>query len=209
MEAQLGEPSIAPSPKRGILASVWAFIARPSAHFSLGALVVVGGLLGVLSWGGLHWAIEHTNNERFCISCHEMGDNNFVELQETIHYKNRSGVRATCPDCHVPKEWAPKMLAKIRATADLYQHVAGHFGTPEKFEEKRARLAQIVWQSMKANDSRECGSCHSTAAMDPHKQSGASQVMMLALKDGATCIDCHKGIAHYLPKFGQRNARND
>ena len=206
----MSEPSITPSPKRGILARVWAFISRPSAQFSLGGLVVLGGLLGVLSWGGLHWAIEHTNNERFCISCHEMGDNNFVELQKTIHFKNRSGVRATCPDCHVPKEWAPKMMAKIRATADLYRHLAGHFSTPEKFEDKRSRLAQVVWQSMKANDSRECRSCHSTTAMDPHKQSqAATQVMMLALKSGATCIDCHKGIAHSLPKSNHRNARND
>jgi trimethylamine-N-oxide reductase (cytochrome c), cytochrome c-type subunit TorC len=62
---------------------------------------------------------------------------------------------------------------------------------------------------MKANDSRECRSCHSATAMDPHKQSQASQVMMLALKSGATCIDCHMGIAHFLPKSRQRNALND
>ncbi|MGB8398906.1 NapC/NirT family cytochrome c [Bradyrhizobium sp.] len=45
-----------------------------------------------------------------------------------------------------------------------------------------------------------CRNCHSVESMDPHKQSQASQVMLLALKNGATCIDCHRGIAHHLPK---------
>ena len=33
-----------------------------------------------------------------------MKDNVFVEYRDTIHYANRSGVRASCPDCHVPHE---------------------------------------------------------------------------------------------------------
>jgi cytochrome c-type protein NapC len=200
MDHPLGEPSIAPSPKRGVLARAWAFVSRPSARFSLGAIAFSGLLFGVLLWGGLHWALERVNNEKFCISCHEMGENNYAELRETIHFKNRSGVRATCPDCHVPKQWLPKMIAKIKASADVYRHVMGRYNTPEKFEEKRARLAQNVWNAMKENDSRECRSCHSADSMDPHKQSATSEVMMLALKNGATCIDCHMGIAHYLPK---------
>jgi len=53
---------------------------------------------------------------------------------------------------------------------------------------------------MKVTDSRACRNSHSTESMDLHKQSPASQVMLLALKSGATCIDCHKGIAHHLPK---------
>jgi nitrate/TMAO reductase-like tetraheme cytochrome c subunit len=36
--------------------------------------------------------------------------------------------------------------------------------------------------------------------MDPHKQSAAAQIMPEAMKNGLTCIDCHKGIAHHLPK---------
>jgi trimethylamine-N-oxide reductase (cytochrome c), cytochrome c-type subunit TorC len=53
---------------------------------------------------------------------------------------------------------------------------------------------------MKATDSRECRNCHSVESMDPHKQTQASQVMFPAMKAGATCIDCHRGVAHQLPK---------
>ena len=58
----------------------------------------VGGLLmfvaGVIFWGGFNTALEATNTEEFCISCHEMRDNVYQEYKETIHYKNPAGVRA-------------------------------------------------------------------------------------------------------------------
>jgi cytochrome c-type protein NapC len=197
----LSEPTDAPPPKdKGFIARTWAFISRPSKRFALGTLVVAGAILGVLFWGGFNWAMELANTESFCISCHEMRANPYAELQNTIHFKNRSGVRATCPDCHVPNEWIHKVRAKIAATTDLYHHFMGSVDTPEKFEKKRAQLAQNVWASMKATDSRECRNCHSVEAMDPHKQTQASQAMFPAMKAGATCIDCHRGIAHKLPK---------
>ena len=198
----MSEPAEAPPDKgfKGFIARMWTFVSRPSTRFSLGGLIIVGGILGILLWGGFNWALELTNTETFCISCHEMRTTPYAELQKTIHYSNRSGVRATCPDCHVPKEWVHKVLAKIEATTDLYHKILGHVDTPEKFEAKRAQLAETVWTKMKATNSRECRNCHAVESMDPHKQSQASQVMFPAIKAGATCIDCHRGIAHHLPK---------
>ncbi|MEW8209599.1 MAG: NapC/NirT family cytochrome c, partial [Candidatus Thiodiazotropha taylori] len=71
-------------------------------------LVGVGIIAGILLWGGFNTAMEMTNTEEFCISCHEMENTVYQELQETVHFTNRTGVRATCPDCHVPKEWVHK-----------------------------------------------------------------------------------------------------
>src|SRR5436305_12473495 len=114
------------------LSRVWAFFKRPSS-MSWSVLVVAGVVAGVVLWGGFNWALELTNTEAFCISCHEMRDTPYAELQNTIHFKNRSGVRATCPDCHVPKEWIYKVIAKIEATSDLYHHILGNIDTREKF----------------------------------------------------------------------------
>jgi nitrate/TMAO reductase-like tetraheme cytochrome c subunit len=165
------------------------------------ALLLVGGVAGVIFWGGFNTAMEVTNTMSFCISCHEMKDNVYAEYTQTVHYKNRSGVRATCPDCHVPKEWGPKVLRKIQATNELFHHLAGTIDTPEKFNAKRAELAEHVWATMKANDSRECRNCHSWDAMDPHKQTPrAREKMDEGRAKGQTCIDCHQGIAHALPK---------
>ena len=116
-------------------------------------LLVIGVAVGIIFWGGFNTAMEATNTETFCISCHEMEVNVFEELQDTVHYTNRTGVRATCPDCHVPKDWVHKFARKVQATNELYHHIMGSVDTPEKFEEHRFELAQNVWRTMKATDS--------------------------------------------------------
>jgi cytochrome c-type protein NapC len=164
------------------------------------SMLVIGCLIGIIFWGGFHFAVELTNTEKFCISCHEMEENVYQEYQETIHYTNRTGVRATCPDCHVPKDWLYKIMRKIQASNELFHKIIGSIDTPEKFEAKRLKLAKHVWASMKATDSRECRNCHHYEFMEYPKQGQrASQQHIEGFKQGQTCIDCHKGIAHSLP----------
>jgi len=193
----MAEPATA-KPK-GRIAQIWHFLWRPSS-LSLATLLIIGFVGGIVFWGGFNWTLEITNTESFCVSCHEMRDTVYQELQETIHWSNRSGVRATCPDCHVPHEWIHKIRRKIAASNEVFHKIMGTIDTKEKFEAHRAEMAQREWASMKATDSRECRNCHSAASMNPAKQSEASKVMMEGLKSGMTCIDCHVGIAHHLPK---------
>ena len=160
--------------------------------------------LGILFWGGFNTALEYTNREEFCISCHEMKDNVYAEYRNTIHYQNRTGVRATCPDCHVPKEWGHKMLRKIQASNEVLHKILGSIDTPEKFNAKRAELAQHEWDRMKRTDSRECRNCHNFKSMDYAEQNQRSaRRHQEAFNQGGTCIDCHKGIAHTLPAVEQ------
>jgi len=159
---------------------------------------------GIVFWGGFNWALEVTNTEAFCISCHEMRDNVFKEYRHTIHYSNRTGVRATCPDCHVPREWAYKIVRKIRASNELWHWALGTVDTPEKFNAKRLTLAQHEWDRMKANDSRECRNCHSFESMDYTEQGRRAVALHTkGFAAGQTCIDCHKGVAHTLPPIEQ------
>ncbi|MDT8452867.1 MAG: NapC/NirT family cytochrome c [Gammaproteobacteria bacterium] len=170
---------------------------KPSKRYATGSLVVMGIVIGVLGWGGFNWGLEMTNTEEFCISCHEMESTVYQELKETIHYTNPSGVRATCPDCHVPRPWIHKIIRKIQASSELYHHFMGTLDTPEKFEAHRRELAQHVWQVMKETDSRECRNCHSTDSMNLMAQSQRARTRHeQATENGETCIDCHKGIAH-------------
>jgi cytochrome c-type protein NapC len=191
--------------RRGLIARTFSVLFSPTRRFSIATLVIVGAIGGILFWGAFNWALEVANTEAFCISCHEMRDNVYKELQSTVHFSNRSGVRATCSDCHVPHEWFYKVRRKIQASNELLHHVLGTVNTPEKFEAHRRELAERVWATMKATDSRECRNCHSEAAMNPHKQTEAAQVMRNMT--GLTCIDCHRGIAHKLPKEEEEEAK--
>jgi cytochrome c-type protein NapC len=181
--------------------STWDVLKKPSIKYSLAGLLGTGFVVGILFWGGFHTAMEATNTLEFCTSCHEMRNTVFVEYKETIHYANRSGVRASCSDCHVPREWFYKVKRKIEATGELYGKFTGSIDTKEKFEAKRAQLAHNVWKRMKETDSLECRNCHSTEGMSPERQSEKAQARHAKGKsEGKTCIDCHFGIAHKEPE---------
>jgi len=185
----------------GLLKRCWTVLKRPSAKYSVLALLVVGFFSGIIFWGGFNTGMEATNRLEFCIGCHEMRDNVYQEYKETVHYKNKYGVRAICSDCHVPKDWTHKIWRKIKASKEVWGWITGYVDTKEKFEAHRMEMATKEWARMKASGSRECLNCHAFDSMDAKKQKPKARKMHAqAVQEGKVCIDCHKGIAHLLPK---------
>ncbi len=160
--------------------------------------LVVAGVLMTAGAAGLAW----TNTESFCISCHEMKNNVYAEYKGTIHDQNRTGVRAICSDCHVPREPVALVKRKMMASLELWGHfVTRTIDTPEKFEAKRYELATHVWKRMKETDSQECRNCHNEAKMSVDLQTPKAQARHAKAKtENLTCIDCHFGIAHKEPE---------
>ncbi|MEO8459910.1 MAG: NapC/NirT family cytochrome c [Dokdonella sp.] len=185
----------------GLFRRFWRFLRTPTAKYSLLTLLLIGFFGGIFFWGAFNTGMEATNTLAFCIGCHEMRDNVYQEYKETIHYSNRTGVRAICSDCHVPHAWTPKIIRKIQASQEVWGKLTGYIDTPEKFEAHRMDMATKEWARMKSSNSQECRNCHSFDAMsgDVQKQS-VYKKHMAASQAGQSCIDCHKGIAHHLPK---------
>jgi cytochrome c-type protein NapC len=159
-------------------------------------LVVGGALIGATA------ATFHlTSTEQFCSNaCHELRDNAAAEFKDTIHDKNRTGVRAECADCHLPREFVPMMIRKVEAAREVWGHMTGYIDTKEKYEKARHAMAVREWTRMKKNDSQECRNCHTPEAMDPEKQSETARARHAKAKaERLTCIDCHFGIAHTEP----------
>jgi len=187
--------------KPSLLARLWGALKRPSAKYSLLSLLVIGFFSGIIFWGGFNTGMEATNKLEFCIGCHEMRDNVYQEYRETVHFKNRTGVRAICSDCHVPHDWTHKIVRKVQASKEVWSKITGYVDTPEKFEAHRMEMATKEWNRMKSVGSRECRNCHDFNSMEAKKQKPKAQKMHAqAQQEGKTCIDCHKGIAHLLPK---------
>ncbi|MBF0263861.1 MAG: NapC/NirT family cytochrome c [Gammaproteobacteria bacterium] len=167
-------------------------------------------LLGMLAMGGVNTFFAFTNTNEFCTSCHSMQINK-AEWEKTIHFKNPSGVQAGCADCHVPKQFFPKLYAKIYAAKDVYHEFIGTFAVDDEiknnpeaylahYNKHRWTMANQVWAKMKANNSRECRNCHDYNSMDLDEQGrSAKKKHSRAPMEGKTCIDCHKGIAHEEP----------
>ncbi|HFD88278.1 MAG TPA: cytochrome C [Gammaproteobacteria bacterium] len=162
-------------------------------------LLILFFLGGIVFAGAFSTGLHYTNELEFCTSCHSMKWN-LEEYKETVHYKNAAGVRAICSDCHVPKAFIPKMIAKVYAAKDVYHEILGTISTKEKFEEHRWEMASRVWDKMKNSDSRECKTCHDFESMDLSEQDRSARKRHSRAPDqGKTCIDCHKGIAHEEP----------
>ncbi len=192
----MSEPNATTGPGR-----IGQILKRPIVRYALLAFATVIAMLGII--GGFTTAVEATNSIEFCTSCHDMSYN-FEEYKKTIHYSNPAGVRAVCSDCHVPKRnWVSDMHRKLEAGSDCLAELLGAINTKEKFEAKRMEMAKREWARMKESDSIGCRNCHSFEAMDIEAQAkGArNQHTQAAMKEsGKTCIDCHKGIAHRLPR---------
>jgi cytochrome c-type protein NapC len=207
MSAQSSDSRDLKRDSRSFLGRVWARLNKPSGRYSFLAVSSVFFVGGIVFWGGFHTAVDMTNTLEFCTTCHEMRDTVYQEYKETIHYSNRAGIRAICSDCHVPKDWSHMMARKMRFGLELWGKISGSIDTREKFEARRLELATHEWGRLKESNSRECRNCHTYDAMsgglqkqEPYKKH------MAAREEGQTCIDCHKGIAHKLPRGYQQQA---
>ncbi|MDO6705242.1 MULTISPECIES: NapC/NirT family cytochrome c [unclassified Photobacterium] len=180
-----------------LLKRFWQRFSSPSKA-AVGLVLFLGFMGGLLFWGAFNTGMEATNTEAFCSGCHAPI---VKEIRSTIHYSNRSGVRAICSDCHVPHEWTDKIVRKVQASKELFAFAIGTIDTEEKFQARRGHLAHREWSRMKKNDSKECRNCHQFEYMDYSEQAprAVNQHSSALASGDKTCVDCHKGIAHRLP----------
>ena len=169
-----------------------------------GALLMV--LLGAGGVAATDTALHATSRSGFCFGCHSIETNVRPEWEASSHFSNASGVRAECADCHLPQDDHVALVgAKLAASLDVFPELAGVIDTPEKFEARRAAMAERVWAEYRENDSHYCRSCHEDGAMAPSAQSRMARAMHARMiETGKTCIDCHRGLVHRLPEVATR-----
>lgn len=184
----------------------------PSARWSVFALLFIGTVVGAVAVIGTQVSLAVTGTDEFCgTTCHSHQKFVYPDHKLSLHYANRTGVRAMCVDCHVPHSYPAKLFYKAEAgLTDAFAELRGTIATQEKFDKERWRLANIVWDEMRANNSANCRSCHDPAAWDSKKQSEDAVKQHKKFVAGkATCIDCHTGVAHKEPeepKAGPKDA---
>ncbi|MDR2173114.1 MAG: NapC/NirT family cytochrome c [Burkholderiales bacterium] len=160
--------------------------------------LAVGIVVGAVGLGTMNFALSSTNANEFCLSCH-MPDAG-KEWMESKHYSNSYGVRVGCSDCHMPKELAPGLMRKMRASGEVFAHITGTINTPEKFEARRLKLAETEWARMRANSAQECKNCHFMDTVNNPEKEYLKEMHAGVLEGGQACIECHKGLAHKAPE---------
>ncbi|MEO8078902.1 MAG: NapC/NirT family cytochrome c [Caldimonas sp.] len=187
----------------GLIRRAWRWLFSPSARWSVFALVVTGLVIGAGAVIATQVSVAVTGTDQFCgTACHSHEKFVYPEHKLSLHYANRVGVRAMCVDCHVPHSYPAKLFYKAEAgITDAFAELRGTIATQDKFDRERWRLANIVWEEMRANNSANCRTCHDPAAWDNKKQSEDAVKQHKKFSAGkATCIDCHTGVAHKEPE---------
>jgi len=177
---------------------LWSRVRRalftPSARYSVFALLAAGIVLGIVGLLGFDYVLHATGTNEFCSSCH--ANDAAKEWRQSAHHNNRAGFVAGCSDCHLPREFVPKMVRKVKAAKEVWNHFAGKIDTPEKYEAHRLEMAENEWARMRGNRAQECRNCHSP---DQSSNKDKAEMHKAALSGGGICIDCHKGVAHKAP----------
>ncbi|PNK60166.1 NapC/NirT family cytochrome c [Psychrobacter sp. FDAARGOS_221] len=166
-------------------------------------LVAIAMLIGAIALYLTQWSLEATSTNDFCVSCHSM-ESAKLEWEGSNHFSNSKGIQAGCADCHIPHDtdWNYFKTKTTTGLKDVYHEIMGGIPDAEAYEEKRGEMAKRVWADMKKNDSVTCRSCHQSDVWDIYAQSNkARQEHLLMEQQGSTCIDCHRGVAHFPPEF--------
>lgn len=194
-------PTDAARRRPGLLMRAWRRLHSPSARWSVAALVTLGLLVGAIAVIGTQVMVHVTGTDAFCGSaCHSM---QWVakEHKASIHGATRTGIRATCHDCHIPRDYPELLWYKaVAGTKDVIGEIRGVISTQEKFTQQRMHMANLVWAEYKDNDSRACRGCHQFSSEVLARQQDMVRALHAPTLDGkATCIDCHKGVGHAPP----------
>ena len=187
---------------KGFFARTWRRLATPSARWSVLSLLLIGFVIGAGALLATRTMVKVTGTNEFCSNaCHSM---QWVaaEYRQSGHYLNRTGVQAGCHDCHIPHHYPELLWYKAKAgTKDAIGEMTGVISTEEKFKKERLRMAKEVWAEFKETGSANCRSCHVFSKEIIAKQQEFVRPMHeTVLAGAATCIDCHKGIAHTAPQ---------
>jgi len=189
MAAQQQEPSF--------FGRVMRWLRAPATVIFAGG-VAVGVVLVIFT----NVMVHATGTNEFCAgACHSMKFPN-EEYEESLHFLNHSGVRATCADCHIPAEYPQKLVHKtISGVRDVIAEARGVIDTREKYEARRMEMARREIARLKARDSAECRHCHGIDYMNLKQQdSYTARSHRQGVENGRTCVDCHRGVAHSYPQ---------
>jgi cytochrome c-type protein NapC len=186
-----------PDARSGFWSRCRRLLFTPSLRYSLFTLLAAGLLLGSVATVGFQYVLHATSTNAFCSGCH--ANDAAKEWRESVHHNNRAGFVAGCSDCHLPREFVPKMVRKTKAVREVWGHLTGIIDTPEKYEAHRLAMAESEWSRMRGDGARECRNCHYPESMANGDKTYVAGMHKSALAGGQVCIDCHKGVAHRAP----------
>jgi cytochrome c-type protein NapC len=164
-------------------------------------------LLGIVLVAATNHTVNWSSSDKFCgTACHSMTWA-AAAYQQSPHYINRVGIRASCGECHIPydsghgtaKQYAKLLLFKSdRGAKDFWYEARKSIATNEEWEKRRPALSSTFQSYLTRHNYITCRGCHSLDAFG-----GAGSHMKVAIHRGLAngssfdCLQCHVNIGHF------------
>ena len=133
------------------------------------------------------------SSDKFCTSCHSMSYP-AEELKSSKH-SGSLGITPKCADCHLPEGIILRnKVHMVSGMIDTWSTLVNDFGSVEKFDEHRVRLAEKARQDLHDWNSQPCKSCHQSP--NPAVHDMMAQMKNVGTIQELNCIECHQNIAH-------------
>jgi cytochrome c-type protein NapC len=191
------ESQTSPGERPGFWSRCRKLLFAPSLRYSVFTLLAAGFALGLVGTVGFQYALDAVGTNAFCGSCH--ANDAAREWRESVHHDNSSGFVTGCSDCHVPREFLPKVARTAKSVREIWGHLTGVINTREKYEAHRKAMDEREWNRLRGNGARECRNCHDPESMANKDKADAGAIHRSAPAGGMVCIDCHKGVGHRAP----------
>jgi nitrate/TMAO reductase-like tetraheme cytochrome c subunit len=163
-------------------------------------------LLGILLVSLTNAAVVWSSSDKFCGRfCHSMIWAN-TAYQKSPHYRNQSGVRVSCGDCHIPydsshataTEYLYLLLFKAdRGVEDSWNEARRTMATKEEWAKRRPQLTVSFESYLVKHNYITCRGCHSLQGFGgprSHMKELIHKNMVQA--DALDCLHCHSDIGH-------------
>lgn len=156
--------------------------------------LLAGGAAGI---GFILFLIEFdhlTTTEEFCTTCHSM-EIVAEPYRQSAHYRAKSGVRASCGDCHVSEGVFAATWDHFIGGKDVLNQIFGpNYDDPVINALHLPEAAFSARQWFKDRKSATCKRCHEKEAI----YGSRADTLAIHLEDAKdkTCIECHYNLVH-------------
>ncbi|MCD8072499.1 MAG: NapC/NirT family cytochrome c, partial [Alistipes sp.] len=163
------------------------------------AITLLGILIGVFATISVNYVYVNSSKDSSCMSCHAHPHAE-KSWKLSSHYHNRSGVKTSCVDCHIPPKGSfNHFYHKTRlGVHDVWSYIFRDMENIDWESKKELEYAQrIVFNA-------SCLECH--VQLFPEGISDDGITAHLYYEDNheklnLQCISCHLDVGHYNPDY--------
>ena len=162
-------------------------------------LFFIGVIVGVIVVLYANRTMHRTGTDEYCASCH-IHPHSIDSWKRSTHYNNKSGVKVSCIDCHLPPKGT---FYHFREKARTGLHDLWAYWTKDSASFKWEEKKQLEY-AIKIVYNESCKECHVNLFPKGLSTDGGTAHLYYEANEkklDLQCISCHLDVGHFNPNY--------